>query len=75
MARTRTKTELIASADEQWDKLWQLIGGMEPDAGAASFDFGDYAGTTTLGAYFVSATASHYGRAMKKLKAHLRSFK
>ena len=74
MARARTKAELIASAEGQWDKLWQLIGGMEPDAGAASFDFGDYAGTTTLGAYFVSPTTGHYGRALKKLKAHLRSY-
>lgn len=75
MARATTKAELIASAEGQWDKRWQLIGGMETDARAASFDFGDYVGTTTLGAYFVSPTAGHYGRAMKKLKAHLRSFK
>ena len=74
MARARTKAELIVSAEGQWDKLWQMIGGMEPDAGAASFDFGGYAGTTTLGAYFVSAAAGHYDRAMKKLKAPLRSY-
>ena len=177
MARARTKADLIASAGGQWDKLWELIGGMDQGARTATFDFGDYAGkreahwrrdknlrdvlvhlyewhrlilnwveanqkgenrpflpppynwknygqmneafwakhqdtspeqaeamlreshaqvmalldgfsneelfergrfkwtgTTTLGSYFVSATASHYDWAMKKLKAPLRSY-
>ena len=30
----------------------------------------DWTGTTTLGSYCVSATASHYDWATKKLKAH-----
>ncbi|BAQ23910.1 ClbS/DfsB family four-helix bundle protein [Streptococcus troglodytae] len=32
----------------------------------------DWVGGTTLGAYFVSATSSHYDWAIKKLKAHQR---
>lgn len=31
----------------------------------------DWTGTTTLGSYCVSATASHYDWAIKKLKAHI----
>jgi len=34
-----------------------------------------WTGTTTLGAYCVSATASHYDWAMKKLKAHVKTYK
>jgi hypothetical protein len=30
--------------------------------------------STTLGAYFVSATSSHYDWAMKKLRQHKRTF-
>ncbi|MDR1213109.1 MAG: ClbS/DfsB family four-helix bundle protein, partial [Propionibacteriaceae bacterium] len=30
--------------------------------------------STTLGAYFVSATSSHYDWAMKKLRKHKRTF-
>ncbi|MDR0406186.1 MAG: ClbS/DfsB family four-helix bundle protein [Clostridiales bacterium] len=29
-----------------------------------------WAGTSTVGSYCVSATASHYGWAMKKIKRH-----
>ncbi len=32
----------------------------------------DWVGETTLGAYFVSATSSHYDWVIKKLKAHQR---
>ena len=32
-----------------------------------------FTGTSTLGAYCVSATASHYDWAMKKIKAHLKT--
>lgn len=35
----------------------------------------DWTGTTTLGSYCVSATASHYDWATKKLKAHIRNVK
>ncbi len=34
-----------------------------------------WVGGSTLGAYFVSATASHYDWAMKKLKAHIKNCK
>ena len=34
-----------------------------------------WTGTTTLGSYCVSATASHYDWAMKKLKAHVKNCK
>ena len=34
-----------------------------------------WTGTTTLGSYCVSATASHYDWAIKKLKAHIKNFK
>ena len=32
----------------------------------------DWTGTTTLGSYCVSATASHYDWAIKKLKTHIK---
>ena len=35
----------------------------------------DWTGTSTLGAYCVSATSSHYDWAMKKLKVHIRTSK
>ena len=34
-----------------------------------------WTGTTSLGAYFVSATSSHYDWAMKKLKVHIRQIR
>ncbi len=34
-----------------------------------------WTGTTTLGSYCVSATASHYDWAIKKIKAHRKSYK
>ncbi|MFC2579722.1 MAG: ClbS/DfsB family four-helix bundle protein, partial [Bacteroidota bacterium] len=33
----------------------------------------DWTGTSTLGAYCVSATASHYDWAIKKIKVHIRT--
>ena len=33
----------------------------------------DWTGTSTLGSYTVSATASHYDWAMKKIKAHIKT--
>ncbi len=35
----------------------------------------DWTGTSTLGAYCVSATSSHYDWAMKKLKVHIKTSK
>lgn len=34
-----------------------------------------WTGTSTLGAYCVSATSSHYDRAMKKIKEHIKAYK
>ena len=34
-----------------------------------------WTGTTTVGAYCISATASHYDWAVKKLKAHMKTYK
>lgn len=34
-----------------------------------------WTGTTSLGSYFVSATSSHYDWAIKKIKAHAKTFK
>ena len=39
MPRATSKTELIASANDQWNKLWMLADGL-PDAQAVVFDFG-----------------------------------
>ena len=41
MPRPTTKTELIAAACEQWDKLWKLIDSMPGGAQSIIFDFGD----------------------------------
>ena len=41
-----------------------------PDAELFTKDAFSWVGGSTLGSYFVSATASHYDWAMKKLKAH-----
>lgn len=38
-------------------------------------DVYDWVGGSTLGSYFVSATASHYEWAIKKLKAHAKQYK
>lgn len=35
----------------------------------------DWTGTSTLGAYCVSATSSHYDWAMKKIKLHIKTGK
>ena len=40
MPRATTKTELIAVANEQWDKMWKLINSMS-DAQSVVFDFDD----------------------------------
>ena len=38
MPRATTKTELITSANEQWDKLWKIVDTL-PDVQAVVFDF------------------------------------
>jgi len=41
MPRATTKTELIAAANEQFDKLWKLIDSMSNEARSAVFNFGN----------------------------------
>ena len=50
---------------------------IEPHTNEELFDRGVYkwTKTTTLGAYFISSTASHYDWAMKKLKMHIKSYR
>ena len=41
MPRPANKTELIAAANDQWDKLWKLINSIPGGAQSAVFDFCD----------------------------------
>jgi len=41
MPRPTTKTELIAVANEQWDKMWKQIDSIPGGAQAVAFDFSD----------------------------------
>ena len=41
MPRAATKTELLVSAGEQWDKMWKLIDSMSDEMRSAGFNFGD----------------------------------
>ena len=41
MPRPTTKTELIAAANEQWDKMWKLIDSISGGAESVVFDFPD----------------------------------
>lgn len=42
MARAATKPDLTSAANEQFEKLWKLIGSMTQDEQNAVFDFGDH---------------------------------
>ena len=41
MPRATTKTELIESANSQWDKMWKLIDSTPGGAQSVVLDFGD----------------------------------
>ena len=41
MQRPTTKTELIAAADDQWEKMWKLMDSLPEGAASISFNFGD----------------------------------
>ena len=41
MPRATTKTELIAAANDQWDKMWKMIDNMTDEVKAANFNFGE----------------------------------
>ena len=54
-----------------------VMGLIAPHTNEELFERGVYKWTksTTLGAYFISATSSHYDWAMKKLKKHIKSYR
>lgn len=64
-------TEAKAKLKESHKEAMALIGQFSDDELFAKGSF-DWTGTSTLGAYCVSATASHYDWAMKKIKTHIR---
>ena len=41
MPRPTNKTELLAAAGTQWEKLWRLVDAMPPELREAAFSFGD----------------------------------
>lgn len=41
MSRPTTKTDLINTANEQFDKMWTLIDGMTDVERSVAFDFGN----------------------------------
>jgi hypothetical protein len=41
MAKATTKAELIAAANDQWNKLWKMIDTIPGGVQAVAFDFGD----------------------------------
>ena len=69
----------MTAAKENYEKLNLLISKMTEEEFNTPFDFSKgvykWVGGSTLGSYFVSATASHYDWAMKKLKAHQKNCK
>jgi hypothetical protein len=60
--------------DESHREVMALIDTFTNDELFAKKAF-SWTGTTTLGAYCVSATSSHYDWAIKKLKKHLKLYK
>lgn len=65
--------EAKALLQESHEKIIALVG---PHSQQELFDRGVYPWTksSTLGAYFISGTASHYDWAMKKLKRHRKAY-
>lgn len=74
MPRPTTKADLIQAANDQFAKLWTLIGEMSDEELFAKGVF-DWTGTTTLGSYCVSATSSHYNWAFKDIKKALKKYR
>ena len=71
MPRATTKAELIAAANEQWDKMWKLIESLTDEELFEKKHF-PWTGTTNVGAYCVSVTARHYDWATKKIKLYMK---
>lgn len=63
--------EAIASLKESHQEVMALIEVFSNDELFAKGSF-DWTGSSTLGAYCASATASHYDWAMKKIKIHIK---
>ena len=74
MPRPTTKADLIQAANDQFAKLWILIGEMSDEELFSKGVF-DWTGTTTLGSYCVSATSSHYNWAFKDIKKALKKYR
>ncbi len=72
MARSKTKEELIVASNSSFEKLWQLIASLSEQELFPKKYFA-WTGATSLGSYAVSATASHYSWAIKKIKKHQKS--
>lgn len=64
----------IALFKDSHGKVMELIGGFSNDELFTKGYF-TWTGNTTLGSYCVSSTASHYDWAIKKLKAHDKTYK
>ena len=74
MPRPTPKADLIQAANDQFAKLWTLIGEMSDEELFSKGVF-DWTGTTTLGSYCVSATSSHYNWAFKDIKKALKKYR
>lgn len=67
-------TDAKVKLKESHGKVMSLIETFSDDELFAKGAF-DWTGASTLGSYCVSATASHYDWAIKKIKAHIKSLK
>lgn len=68
-----TCNEAIAMVKESHANVLKMIDGFSNDELFAKGSL-SWTGTSTLGSYCVSATASHYDWAMKKIKAHHKAY-
>ena len=67
-------TEAKAKLKETHSNVMELIETFSNNELFAKGIF-NWTGTSTLGSYFVSTTASHYDWAIKKIKAHIKTLK
>ena len=63
----------IEMLKESHEKVLALAGGFSDEQLFSKGVF-DWVGGSALGQYFVSATASHYAWAIKKIKAHIKTY-
>lgn len=71
------QTPLAEAKDKLKESHRQVMASIETFSNDELFAKGvfDWTGTSTLGAYCVSATSSHYDWAMKKIKLHIKTGK